>query len=804
MLSTILKKLIEKTLLLILFSFFMNAYAQNQIKKDTLYFDENWKPTTKSNYEFYRPLPLNKIGDLSLIKDFYKNGTMQMQGYVYTDSLDVLVGDIYWYDKKGFDYSFEQFLNLTNETLVYYHNNGSVWKTIEYKNDVKEGVVKVYNNKRELIFSEEFKKGINSTNQLNKFSNRSYSNRQELTRSKANNFNRAVLKLKNYKKSIYWMHTGALAKCIEYENDQIIRDITYSEKGEILKQFNKDDFLDNELKNGIYNTFKTKNGFAIALDSLKYDTQKSKIIKINDIDYLEAYNSGELSFYREQSPNKFSEVDYDFIYDEDNLEKLFKVYPVEEEYYTTEKIKKNGVINIDVDNIKTQSIESLLKQVSNKEWSNDYYEVDRYSKKDSTAYKVVFKQFNSEIFIASNLKYTKKQSRGFGSSYSNSDDDIKKWRLNSSDFFSVNILVLNDNKPILVLTEGDSMEYYIIPTINEGLVVNYKEEGAREGIKINNSESVLKSLLYRTPSKEFYKEKSEGDKKYIANLSDETLIKTAFDSISFKGNYIIGYHNREIEIYNPKLDKLNLSNIRSVYYDRGNLQVLTNNHLKYIDVLGKESKRIYLNYLFCGTVHSTSFELFKPQKRKNFNALVITKGGFASRETTKKVLFFDNLNDKYDLKFLNKTTFDEFDDNSSFVDDYVNYTHLFTVSDGKKTGLFTYNYDINFQDKIDFYSQYSENDYKIKIPDDLYVSIDKIEYAITKAEQVLPITYDFIELKSGLIVVNKEGVLGIYPLKEGFKYKSIGKKEGNFISYEDIYGKKGWIDIHTHKEYAYE
>ncbi len=41
MLTTILKKLIEKTLLLILFSFFMNAYAQNQIKKCKLLLKAN-------------------------------------------------------------------------------------------------------------------------------------------------------------------------------------------------------------------------------------------------------------------------------------------------------------------------------------------------------------------------------------------------------------------------------------------------------------------------------------------------------------------------------------------------------------------------------------------------------------------------------------------------------------------------------------------------------------------------------------------------------------------------------------------
>ena len=41
--------------------------------QDTIYFDKNWEVTTKDNHSFYRPLPLKKLGNLFLLRDFYKN-----------------------------------------------------------------------------------------------------------------------------------------------------------------------------------------------------------------------------------------------------------------------------------------------------------------------------------------------------------------------------------------------------------------------------------------------------------------------------------------------------------------------------------------------------------------------------------------------------------------------------------------------------------------------------------------------------------------------------------------------------------
>jgi antitoxin component YwqK of YwqJK toxin-antitoxin module len=74
----------------------INAGAQQKI-----YFDENWEKTTQDKMEFYRETE-NK-GKLTLIRDFYKNGTLQMEGLVsdVTPGSEIYEGKITWYNPEG-------------------------------------------------------------------------------------------------------------------------------------------------------------------------------------------------------------------------------------------------------------------------------------------------------------------------------------------------------------------------------------------------------------------------------------------------------------------------------------------------------------------------------------------------------------------------------------------------------------------------------------------------------------------------------------------------------------------------------
>lgn len=129
----------KNTVLILLLSIATNLMAQ----KDTLYFkldtiyQQNWIETIKNEAEFYRPLPLKKVGDLYQIKDYYINGNLQMEGMV-TNPKNVYTyqGKITWYYKNGQKKEVENYLdNKRNGLFLTYFEDGTLKTEGTYKND---------------------------------------------------------------------------------------------------------------------------------------------------------------------------------------------------------------------------------------------------------------------------------------------------------------------------------------------------------------------------------------------------------------------------------------------------------------------------------------------------------------------------------------------------------------------------------------------------------------------------------------------------------------------------------------------
>ena len=79
--------------------------------QDTIYFDKNWNKIPKGEHVFYRPMPLQQVGMLLLLKDYYRNGNLQFQGYVKPGNEDAYTGDAYWYNENGTDHNSSQYDN---------------------------------------------------------------------------------------------------------------------------------------------------------------------------------------------------------------------------------------------------------------------------------------------------------------------------------------------------------------------------------------------------------------------------------------------------------------------------------------------------------------------------------------------------------------------------------------------------------------------------------------------------------------------------------------------------------------------
>lgn len=101
-------------LLTFLFSTFLFA------QKDTLWYDSNWGETARAQASYYRPAP-DKKDNGYWWKDYYIDGTKQMEALSLKENEEVLHGKVIWY-----------------------HPNGKVMQTVHYKNNVPHGLRKNY------------------------------------------------------------------------------------------------------------------------------------------------------------------------------------------------------------------------------------------------------------------------------------------------------------------------------------------------------------------------------------------------------------------------------------------------------------------------------------------------------------------------------------------------------------------------------------------------------------------------------------------------------------------------------------
>jgi len=148
----------KKTILILTLIFATNLEAQ----KDTLYFNATWDKTTKQNAEFYRPMPLKKVGGLYQVKNYYSSGNLQMEGYFANVEKEILDGITVWYLKNG-QKSKESYTVEAKEKSKGIYKNNHPYKGDFYKIKPEVGLIDGYKSVIASLFH--YKKGKKIGNQ---------------------------------------------------------------------------------------------------------------------------------------------------------------------------------------------------------------------------------------------------------------------------------------------------------------------------------------------------------------------------------------------------------------------------------------------------------------------------------------------------------------------------------------------------------------------------------------------------------------------------------------------------------------
>ena len=275
-------------------SLFFLAFSFLAKTQTTIYYDADWKETTKDKHVFYRP-PVQKVKDLDFLKDYYKDGTLQFQAYTQSGDESKYVGDAFWYDENGNDSSFSQYVNNSSvKELTYYYPNGSIWKKNIYNSKgkiskiiqyldgkvISEGIVENGN------FSGVFPPNFSFDYRNDENNDPPYIATMEIappsvpeTLEQMNEEKKVKevkdpKKTKYYYKTIFWAN-GKKAKETQfnaYNSKQY--DKYWSKEGVLLYDSSQEK---NQYDNKVDYTFFTQNNLAKGFKTKKYDSKKNNV-----------------------------------------------------------------------------------------------------------------------------------------------------------------------------------------------------------------------------------------------------------------------------------------------------------------------------------------------------------------------------------------------------------------------------------------------------------------------------------------------------------------------------------------------
>jgi uncharacterized protein len=350
--------MVIKVLYIISFMSFQLLLSQ---KAEPVYYDKDWKVTSKANASYYRLMPKKGIGELVLLQDFYISGTPQFEGYVFKKDENIYVGDVVWYDEYGNDENFRQYRNDTkNATLLYYYENGKIRKKVQYKNGVKDGETIIYSQDGAVLTKGIYSKGKPESGSFERVRNNDdyeSNERVEETGSpdtiessvvppppppsvrgetepqttalsgpmNGENFSEKIKNRKTVTEKIFWINSGQIAQEKVFVVDgyyfRPVGQKNYDRSGKLIQALNTTDFEEygSQTANGLEYDFYLRNNFATEIRSIiKY---VGKLRSGKNFSYFPNGKTSTETLYKEGS--KEGE---EIVYDESGTLKSKRVY----------------------------------------------------------------------------------------------------------------------------------------------------------------------------------------------------------------------------------------------------------------------------------------------------------------------------------------------------------------------------------------------------------------------------------------------------------------------------------------------
>lgn len=149
----------RKSLILLLSVVFCLIQYSVSAQNDTIWYDKEWNETSKFHAEFFRPKP-KKVNGKHIIKDYYINGILQMEGASIAQDTTIFDGEVKHFYKSGKIESKTNFKNgKFHGTATEFFEDGQMRRVQSFQNGQLQGEYKEFYSNGELRGRIAFKNG---------------------------------------------------------------------------------------------------------------------------------------------------------------------------------------------------------------------------------------------------------------------------------------------------------------------------------------------------------------------------------------------------------------------------------------------------------------------------------------------------------------------------------------------------------------------------------------------------------------------------------------------------------------------
>jgi len=129
--------------------------------QETVWFDSNWKVSTKEKAIYYRPTP-KKMNNGFWIVDYYISGKKQMEGFSISaePNQEKYQGIVYYFYENGNDFQIVNYVEgKPDGKFSEFYESGELQRTGKYSDGLREGVWKTFYKNGKIETKGKYRKG---------------------------------------------------------------------------------------------------------------------------------------------------------------------------------------------------------------------------------------------------------------------------------------------------------------------------------------------------------------------------------------------------------------------------------------------------------------------------------------------------------------------------------------------------------------------------------------------------------------------------------------------------------------------